>query len=623
MSLPPLPEASPYEVGIVRKVAGIVRQPQPDRTESSLVLIVAPVRPWLHSERGTGRLWRNDAVDLRSQVAVRVPLTYLPAAPVGTLYIGHDLVAPTVDPTPGVHTGEFGVVVPDEPVYVQLDALVPDREKKEYVLNPHTHSFGSAYHGVRNTYYVQLSVGRGRTLLIPVEEVIRFYWGTSSSPFFERLLASRATSLLEREHLHEFLDLNHTGMDDEGIFHAALRPGLSYSDARVLGRLWNDPLARLRVTQMLSGFRLPQPGFLAKATRTSFPFAGETRLKVEGVYTHQDGGWTMLVHRIRRCTHPFPFEEVRVVAPKYSQFLSPDAVSEDRPEGQPPQIAGSRSRKRPSVTGWAPPRRIQPVMYRQERYEDMFPDTANKPVRTIRANEVVGARGRKRKDQDPRGGFGPGVPGGEGVPVAVQPEAEVVPDPPEKARRIRSPRPYVGHLDTLDRAVPLLKQKGYEVMSCCVTEPESGCFSFRTDEEVREIPADSDLWEHVYDPVLGMMRLRRGRIIRIGKRQPAPEGKEGAMAYGYAFEVELEGSAFVYFEHVTREMLQEDVLQEAIRVGLARQGVWRSAAYREIDGKTKKYYQSNLILPDVSVCSLGVKSGKAIGEGPSSAAFRV
>lgn len=614
MPLPPLPTPFPPGWWIVRWVAGIRRHNEAERTSSRLVLIIAPIRNHLTGTTSSAQLWRNDAVDLQRQQIFEVPLMYLAAASVGTIGVGDRLIEATHHPQTqisqhGVNILEVSVDVPVEQKYVHIDERDP--VNNQLMISAQAHKFGPHFwgtqpdfHNLRNTSCLVVHDSVGRRLLIPVFELIRFYWGTSSSNFLQRLIDSPKALLLEPKSLTAFVDPAYTGCDDQGVFSCALRPGLATGDAYALSRLWLDPLARRSITNMLVGFLLNQPGGCALATQTGFPFAGQTLLPVEGVSTgHTDDAPTLLVYRIRSCTHPLPVAAMRSILP-HLQSRTPVPSDKGLGPDAPQPVARFKRRggAHPTVTSWRPPRRMRAVMYQGESLASLFPDIAAKPM--IKSTGVPGGQVVSPPVVDGLvlpGGYGEGVRGGDGRPVETEPGGKAdeptggPPPPPDATPPQVSAAP--AHLITLDAAAAHLSTLGYTVSPCAQTDPEGGWFAFDPSPTVQM----SERWDHIYDADLKTWRSRRGKILEVGKLYQDSQRINLEVNYGYVIDLEMEGSAFVYFEHIKKIALQEDVLQEVIRICLDCRGVWRTAKYSLIKDKKSRIYCSNLVLPEIKV----------------------
>lgn len=154
------------------------------------------------------------------------------------------------------------------------------------------------------SYCMMVDLPEERKLIIPCMELIRFYFGTSSS-----LLTKLFMPPLSRKTLYEKAYFNH----DTRRLWIRLADRISGASAPDIGRLHMDHIswqvaANVGVS-MLNTSTIGQPVY----PKANFPFVGKTDLNVSGQWCSFAGRpkSTFVVYNIRSCTHPFPFQSLQ------------------------------------------------------------------------------------------------------------------------------------------------------------------------------------------------------------------------------------------------------------------------------------------------------------------------
>lgn len=143
-------------------------------------------------------------------------------------------------------------------------------------------------------------------IIIPCMELIRFYFGSSSS-----LLSTLFKPMLTRTELAK----QYVKRSDESVF-LRLADGISGASAADIARILYSPAAwsaaSLIGKSALSCSSLGLPIY----QKCRFPFDGETDLHVSGQWLRHDGSQvgTFIVYEILSCSHDFPFKSIRYVA---------------------------------------------------------------------------------------------------------------------------------------------------------------------------------------------------------------------------------------------------------------------------------------------------------------------
>lgn len=154
-------------------------------------------------------------------------------------------------------------------------------------------------------------------IVIPCVELVRMYFGSSSS------LLSRVVTGAKEDKFYVS-----RGTGDDGASFVRLAPGLAKASGADVARIAFDPIAaraahgvaKHLVAQSVRG---EKPYILM-----SFPFEGKTTLQVSGEWITANGQKRLLVHQIHSCSHPFPFNALRV---QTSRPLKQDATAEESP----------------------------------------------------------------------------------------------------------------------------------------------------------------------------------------------------------------------------------------------------------------------------------------------------
>lgn len=570
MAQPPLPVPFPDGSWLIRDLAGVERHPE--LGEAQLVLVIAPLRN--PRAKDTRTIWTLPAVDLTRQQLFRVPITFWRYAVPGSIGNGHHVRSPQVSKG---HVFSVTLDVPAVPEYITGEQRTP---AGGYAIDLKTHPYGNAYRWMRRAYYVRRPLEGRNDFIIPTFEIIRFYDALVSTPITRGIVEGEPeeVNFAKAEAFAPYLDIDHSGLDSKGVFHAALRPGLQRSDAFYLGRLWIDPAARRHVANIVAGFTADQGAQgVPLTTRTSFPFVGTTHLQVHGVrYPNGHGGTTLLVYRIVSCDHPFGMTAL-------------DLVTQDTVEAAPPIPEESSDIRRPgppnvtSTVEDAPGSKLRPAVFKDDevRFDRAFPAVKNVPVSVTRGvARTGGARPpQPGKPRDVIGGFGDGQSGGKEVRV------DVGPDEGDKERKcmFKGPNVAVGHrFEVWHRAMDLLRGGGVVVTPRCATRPDGAM-----DLADPNIRLPDDAWQQVYDAGEDVRRPRRAILCELARKC-----EDGSVEYGYAVELETLGSPILYLEGYRKSQLDETLtLSQVKKLCVENAGRW---SRREGD-----HYESRVALPGV------------------------
>ena len=154
------------------------------------------------------------------------------------------------------------------------------------------------------SYCIEVSLGDNRRLIIPCMELIRFYFGSSSSLvsklFLPPLLKENLYSDAQYDRVSKCLTIK-------------LAENISGAAASDIGRLclnqhaWGVAVAV--GTSLLKGSAAGQPSF----PQVFFPFEGTTDLAASGKWVSFAGveHATFVVFNLRSCSYPFPFSSLK------------------------------------------------------------------------------------------------------------------------------------------------------------------------------------------------------------------------------------------------------------------------------------------------------------------------
>lgn len=182
--------------------------------------------------------------------------------------------------------------------FISLDEVI-----RRGIIPRRSYALGKAYPYLANTRLASIEIGGDPwAILIPVIELIRFYYGTSS-----RLTQAFFWGEFCRSFNHD-----KSGLLPDGKYRIHLARRHRDSDAWILARFHASAVMQreaLRCYNSIQAYRANThsanpghfPGF-----ECGFPFAGQTELRVEGIPL-PSGTSRFLVLRILRCTARFPY----------------------------------------------------------------------------------------------------------------------------------------------------------------------------------------------------------------------------------------------------------------------------------------------------------------------------
>ena len=155
-----------------------------------------------------------------------------------------------------------------------------------------------------HSYCVMLKLENGKRLIVPCLELIRFYFGSSSS-----LLTKLFLPPLQKDSLFQ------DGKFDQRTRHLSIKlgDGIAGSSAATIGRIFLDKLAwRAAVIVGSSILKASQENHPIHPMGV-FPFDGSTELQASGKWLSfgETSDATFLVYKLISCGHQFPFRSIK------------------------------------------------------------------------------------------------------------------------------------------------------------------------------------------------------------------------------------------------------------------------------------------------------------------------
>jgi hypothetical protein len=154
------------------------------------------------------------------------------------------------------------------------------------------------------SYCVMVNLPNDKKLIIPCMELIRFYFGSSSS-----LLSKLFMPALNRQMLYSNSHFNQFS----GKLNLDLATDISGASAADIGRLRLDHQAWLAALQIGTSCLAASTTGQQAYPKTFFPFEGQTTLIASGKWLSfgDKPRSTFVVYNLRSCSHPFPFKTLR------------------------------------------------------------------------------------------------------------------------------------------------------------------------------------------------------------------------------------------------------------------------------------------------------------------------
>lgn len=179
-------------------------------------------------------------------------------------------------------------------------------DNDEFVIPFDRHPYHVAH---THSWCVRTEASDGTLVVIPATELIRFYYGSSSS-----LLARLLRYPLDTKTLWDEATLDARGY----AAHVDLAKGIKGNSVEDIARIALSKRA-LESARMIGSSIV---GGGATYPRTTFPFYGESTLHVTGMWIRNDKPRRFLVFQMRSCSHAFPFQKLTYTMASKSQASS-------------------------------------------------------------------------------------------------------------------------------------------------------------------------------------------------------------------------------------------------------------------------------------------------------------
>ncbi|HGY5238500.1 TPA: hypothetical protein ACNV64_003178 [Aeromonas salmonicida subsp. pectinolytica] len=254
---------------------------------------------------------------------------------------------------------------------------------------------------------VVITVNQELQILIPCMELVRFYFGSSSSLLSILFRPTLSRTNLVRQYIKK---------EDDSVF-LRLADGISGASAADIARILYSPAAWR--TAALIGKSALQCSSIGERIypKCTLPFEGITDLSVTGQWIIHDGSTrkTFVVYEILSCSHEFPFKSIRYVTTGNSSKLKISSL------GNRPNTPKNKSSDRSTVllTDSDPDENRQTRHVQFISASSRFPDLETK---TIFRNPSFSMPKEQPYSAKPPRGFSVGATGqGKGItPVEIE-----------------------------------------------------------------------------------------------------------------------------------------------------------------------------------------------------------
>lgn len=254
--------------------------------------IKVAISPWLGTDGSV--LSGQFRTDIAEQRNVWIPLGALSMVRIGDLWQHGRRVD---SPTYSQRCLDLDVT-PETTSFVKAGLAIDDH----YLLPFSEHPWHRAH---TQSYCLMVKTEEGENIIIPGAELVRFYFGTSST-LIKRLITGpfNEAMLWQKKHLNPAT----------GHLHLKLAQGLHSTSAYDVGRIALDSHAHRAAAgiynHIVKATSQGEPAYLY----TTFPLHGKTLVVASGIWLpfgDRPKG-TYIVFRLRSCLSPFPFESLSI-----------------------------------------------------------------------------------------------------------------------------------------------------------------------------------------------------------------------------------------------------------------------------------------------------------------------
>ena len=251
------------------------------------------------------------------------------------------------------------------------------KDQTGYIINKAAFDIGGFKNGLSARCLAIESDGDPYSIIIPVAEVIRFYYAISTNLAKIAFLGSYETNF-------DQIIGERCGFDSKTkILIIHLRQWLYDNEGWVLGRILRDKNAqqgffqihRSLVKQLAGKYHQPMP-------ETNFPFQGKTDWAARCLSFTSGGKVRTLILELLRCTAPFPFSNLVVIRDNDGRQASPETdlpESNKRPYLRNQGLKSGTSKKLHSIEEPVQNMKRMVIDYVKERFGDLWNKELIKP----------------------------------------------------------------------------------------------------------------------------------------------------------------------------------------------------------------------------------------------------
>ena len=251
------------------------------------------------------------------------------------------------------------------------------KDQTGYIINKAAFDIGGFKNGLSARCLAIESDGDPYSIIIPVAEVIRFYYAISTN------LAKIAFLGSYEANFNQIIG-ERCGFDAKTkILIIHLRQWLYDNEGWVLGRILRDKNAqqgffqihRSLVKQSVGKYHQPMP-------ETNFPFQGKTDWAARCLSFTSGGKVRTLILELLRCTAPFPFSNLVVIRDNDGRQASPETdlpESNKRPYLRNQRLKSGTSKKLHSIEEPVQNMKKMVIDYVKERFGDLWNKELIKP----------------------------------------------------------------------------------------------------------------------------------------------------------------------------------------------------------------------------------------------------
>lgn len=224
------------------------------------------------------------------------------------------------------------------------------------------------------SYCISVKLANEKRIVIPCMEMIRFYFGSSSS-LLHRLFSSQIG--------FDFLWKTVHRNQQTGHLHLKLANGISGASASDIGRIALNQDARHAARMIFDTCLLALLPGNPVYPYTGFPFTGKTNLFASGKWLSSgaEANSTFVVYRLESCSYPFPFLSLTYEATDSQEVRSKKRQAADQVSDEEEQKAfGKSPRSGKQTLAEDDPGKSKSGKEFRMKTKPRFPDLASKAV---------------------------------------------------------------------------------------------------------------------------------------------------------------------------------------------------------------------------------------------------